>query len=342
MKKTLLSALAAAVLLLAACDQQQEEKNYTIDWDLSIATEAGLSVDSVTLTIDEEVVQKVTQLKDNHAVIEGNIAQPTIGTVTMYFTYQGQVDKTGFDVVVEPGNIVTDNELNFGKGTPLNDGVLTLFHEIDSIIQAEGDCTPAIREFVGKHKDDVSVILVLSHPAMNGLIDYNEMLSLYDQTSDEVKQNAKMKTLKEKLDSKEQSAPGKKFTDFEAEYNGKVQRLSDYVGKGKYVLVDFWASWCGPCRHEIPNLINVYNQYKGKQFEVLGVATWDEPDNTLQAINEMGIPYPQIMNAQKAGSDAYSIEGIPEIILFAPDGTILKRGLRGSDIEKAVKEALGR
>jgi thiol-disulfide isomerase/thioredoxin len=116
--------------------------------------------------------------------------------------------------------------------------------------------------------------------------------------------------------------------------------LSDYVGKGKYVLVDFWASWCGPCRGEIPTIIELYNKYAGEKFEVLGVATWDEPEDTKKAIEELGIKYPQIMNAQQAGSDAYNIEGIPEIILFAPDGTIVKRGLRGEAMVKAVEEAL--
>ena len=132
------------------------------------------------------------------------------------------------------------------------------------------------------------------------------------------------------------------FTDFEAEYEGQVQKLSDYVGKGKYVLVDFWASWCGPCRREIPTIIELYDKYAGENFEVLGVATWDQPDDTKKAMEELGIKYPQIMNAQKAGSDAYNIEGIPEIILFAPDGTIVKRGLRGESMVKAVEEALGK
>ena len=138
----------------------------------------------------------------------------------------------------------------------------------------------------------------------------------------------------------QETGEGKMFKDFSAEYEGKVTKLSDYVGKGKYVLVDFWASWCGPCRAEIPNLIKVYEQYKGEKFEVLGVATWDEPADTKQAIEQLKITYPQMLNAQKAGSDAYGIDGIPQIILFGPDGKIVKRNLRGAAIEKLLSEVL--
>ncbi len=133
-----------------------------------------------------------------------------------------------------------------------------------------------------------------------------------------------------------------KFIDFEAEYDGKIQHLSDYVGKGKYVIVDFWASWCKPCREEVPYLIDVYDRYQGDDFMVLGVATWDKPEDTFKAIDELCITYPQIINAQQAGSDAYDIESIPQIMLFAPDGTLLRKDLRGTAIYDAVKEALDR
>ena len=131
---------------------------------------------------------------------------------------------------------------------------------------------------------------------------------------------------------------GNMFVDFEVEYEGNITHLSDYVGKGKYVLVDFWASWCGPCCAEIPFLKDVWEKYKGDNFEVVGVPSWDEPEKTLKAIKKYGIEYPQMINAQKAGTTAYGITSIPEIILFAPDGKILARGLRGFDIEKTVKE----
>ena len=126
------------------------------------------------------------------------------------------------------------------------------------------------------------------------------------------------------------------FKDFAVEYEGKTIRLSDYVGHGKYVLADFWASWCGPCRQEIPNLIALYEKYKDKNFQILGIAVQDKIEDSQKAINEMKIPYPQIINSQKIATDLYGINGIPEIILFAPDGTILARGLRGEEIEKKL------
>ena len=139
----------------------------------------------------------------------------------------------------------------------------------------------------------------------------------------------------------EKTAVGKMFTDFAVEYNGKTQKLSDYVGKGQYVLVDFWASWCGPCRAEIPNLIAIYNKYKDKNVNVLGVAVGDKPEDSERAISEMGVNYPQIINAQNSGADEYGIQGIPHVILFGPDGTILERWLYGPTIEEAVRKHLG-
>ncbi|MBQ0049679.1 MAG: AhpC/TSA family protein [Bacteroidales bacterium] len=185
--------------------------------------------------------------------------------------------------------------------------------------------------------DDDKAINESSEEVKNGRIrPFLEML----REKIKAQMEAYEKARKEAEDASSATGEGKMFVDFEAEYDGKVQKLSDYVGKGKYVLVDFWASWCGPCKAEIPNLIEIYNKYKGDKFEVLGVATWDQPAATLKSIEQLGIPYPQILNAQKAGSDAYGILGIPQIILFGPDGTILKRNLRGSAIEELVQKCL--
>ena len=91
----------------------------------------------------------------------------------------------------------------------------------------------------------------------------------------------------------------------------------------------------------MPNLVDVYNTYHGDNFDMLSVAVWDELEDTLEAAPEVGIVWNQIVNAEQVPTDLYGIDGIPHIILFGPDGTILKRDLRGEKIGEAVKEALG-
>ena len=139
---------------------------------------------------------------------------------------------------------------------------------------------------------------------------------------------------------KEEVKPFIDFTIAHGNMDGSAASLSDYVGKGKYVLVDFWASWCMPCRMEAPTIAEVYNKYKGDKFEVLGVAVWDKRDETIAAIKEDGYTWPQILDAKTIPTELYGIQGIPHIILFGPDGEIVARNLRGNRLKTKVAEVM--
>ena len=120
-------------------------------------------------------------------------------------------------------------------------------------------------------------------------------------------------------------------------------KFSDYVGKGKYILVDFWAPWCGPCKREIPNLKAVYDKYSGKNFDILSIAVWERQpvQVTIDTAAELGMNWSHINNAGSVPTEIYGVEGIPHLMLIGPDGTILKRGFHGAEgINAAVAEYL--
>lgn len=181
-----------------------------------------------------------------------------------------------------------------------------------------------------ENKDNIIGAAVLSSMQYDlELAQVDSMLNLLDPALAETQVVSKMRKA---IDAKKNTAEGMMFTDFDI--NGV--KLSDYVGKGKYVLVDFWASWCGPCKREIPNIKKVYDKYVGDDFDVLSVAVWDQPQASVDTAKAYGVNWNEIINAQAVPTELYGIQGIPHIILFGPDGTIVKRDLRGEGIEEEV------
>ena len=127
--------------------------------------------------------------------------------------------------------------------------------------------------------------------------------------------------------------------------NGVIETAAgafdDYIGKGQYVLVDFWASWCGPCMQESPNVVKVAETYRDKGLVVLGVLVNDRIEDSKTAMRKLGMKYDQVIDPENVQVKKFGITGIPHLILFGPDGQIVRRGMRGPLIEQAVKEALG-
>ena len=183
---------------------------------------------------------------------------------------------------------------------------------------------------VDANKDNLTAVTAIDN--LRYLLTNDQMDSVLTTIDTALAKIPSISTISRSVAARKKTAEGQKFTDFTV--NG--QSLSDYVGKGKYILVDFWASWCGPCKAEMPNIKNVYQKYAGPEFDVLSVAVWDKKEDTIESAKKQGIVWNQIIDAQRVPTNIYGIDGIPHIILFGPDGTIIKRDLRGDDIEAEV------
>lgn len=341
MKQFLTAALFVALLSgLAACTNGN---GYKVSGSVT-PSDTSINLRLLDL-ISEDVLDSAIQVKDGKFQIQGQADSTRLVALT---------DDNGpiMMFVLEKGNIqatidYTTPENCKATGTPLNEAFFSYGEQLTNIFNAPTETQQDVDKAMNK------VIKIMDEIADQHISDavgfywlLNGVSMLPDDKAAEIlskmerywKGNPTFDEVAQVYSNVASTSVGKKFVDFAVELDGKTTRLSDYVGKGNYALVDFWASWCGPCRQEIPNLIEAYNQYKDKGLVVLGVATWDKVEDTKQAIEELHIPYPQILNAQKIGSDAYGIQGIPEIILFSPDGTILERGLRGEAIQEKLAE----
>ena len=199
-----------------------------------------------------------------------------------------------------------------------------------------------------KNPDNEVAVQVLMN--LRGLIDDEQVSEIISAMPAEMLEREDVGALKKGLDARIATSEGKPFVDFTVNsVVGQTRsvppqpkyaevKLSDYVGKGKYILLDFWSPWCGPCRREMPNIKAVYDKYKGDKFDVVSIAVWErEPvDVTIETAAKLGMDWNQINNGGREPAELYGVEGIPHLILFGPDGTILKRGFHGAEIEEVV------
>ena len=203
-----------------------------------------------------------------------------------------------------------------------------------------GKIKPLAEADLKEHSNDAIGLIALQ--TLLGMEDVNvaKAEALLQQAGDRLRAEESITKMVARLRRVEATQAGAQFVDFEGvDDANKAVRLSDYVGKGHYVLVDFWASWCGPCRREIAHLKKVRDAYTDKGLVILGTVVWDEMEDHLKAMKELEITWPQIFNKTEA-TELYGLAGIPQIILFDPAGKIVARDLRGEEINKLLDKAL--
>jgi thiol-disulfide isomerase/thioredoxin len=343
MKKKSLTGATLIAIAMSACAANHSNSAYTVTVPAPADTEGTMAY----------LVNFDTEAKMDSTLVDAAT-----------LTFKGAIDEAAWvrlivdgerhgSFILEPGDIKMDAEGN-ASGSPLNDK----YQKFDELYRSLAQEMQALPKD-DSSRDQAAAIIAKFNEAKEKLAAENAnnpigyYLFLQDaygytpaeldsalQANPELKKYHRVQKLIAAQQRKLATSPGQMYTDFEISYNDSISRLSDYVGKGKYTLVDFWASWCGPCIRETAVIKDLYNTYKEKGLDVLGVAVWDEPANTLNAIERHQLPWPQIINAQTVPTELYGINGIPCIILFDPQGKIVSRDLQDEALRDAVKLAM--
>jgi peroxiredoxin len=249
--------------------------------------------------------------------------------------------------------------------------ILTTFRQIDSLRTLAGgdsvaealktmndrqidDLNGLLKNFINNSNSPAAAFYALGMASQT--VPKEELKTMVDATASRFPEHAGLARIKTLMAVKKEQAPpapnaktndnypllDKQAPDLTMpDVNGKPVSISSF--KGKYVLVDFWASWCGPCRQENPNVVAAYNQFKNKNFTVVGVSLDQDKEAWKQAVAKDNLTWPHMSDLKQwesAAVPAYDFEGIPFNVLIDPDGKIIASALRGEDLVKKLSEVL--
>lgn len=202
-----------------------------------------------------------------------------------------------------------------------------------------GEHNKLIAAFAKKHVNTLPGTLIFLNTYYS--MPLEDKIAVLDLMSDETKDNSQIQAIVMQTENEKRIAPGQQYSDFQLpDQNGKMLSLSDLVGKSDYLLVDFWASWCGPCIRSFPELTKFYNENNGKRFEILGVSLDDNEERWKSAIETHKLVWKHVSDLKGWQSEAgklYAVSSIPCTILIDKQGTIIGRNMSLSEIAKLIK-----
>lgn len=372
-----LISIALACLFAASCSNG----GYTINGTVAGGNMEGKTVYKMSSISDSKTEPTVdsTTVNNGKYSFKGAVGNPDYCIV--FIPSEGGMTQPPVlyaTVVLENGTIdITTNEDNETtvSGTPFNDsyqahnkeyqtiskifkkaydrlesagkdGTELTASEADSLNEVIGDCRKKFisvkYDYVRENINNPATWYMDLHNAAYSEPSIEGKRALLAGANEYTKSTPTYKKIAENIDILEKTSVGNMFTDFSMEdADGNMVSLSDYVGKGKYVLMDFWASWCAPCRAEMPNVVEAYKKYGGKEFEIIGVSLDSKKEAWLKAVDDLKLPWIQLSDLKGwdcIGSKKYGVTGVPATVLFDKEGKIIARNLRGGELQTRLEE----
>ncbi len=341
--------LSVLVYCVSACAQNSNGK-------FTVHGKAAKDIQQIVV-----VNYNTNKLVDTLQVVDGNFEFVTEKTGDDVF-YAFLINGNGVSVVSDADAIELDLTTGKIKGSPLNEKLSELSENEDSVFKAytllkkeydskqskeekdavvekmshlEEDFTGVIVKMIDENQDNCLPALLLLRTYQS--IDFKK-LDAYTKSGAVYTKHPLFNYVKQYVEYKRPffEMIGKKFTDVEAaDFEGKSHKLSEYVGKGNYVLVDFWASWCGPCMREMPNIKKCWEQYKSKGFNVVGISLDNDSEKWKNAVAAGGYNWVHISDLggwQSSAAKAYNVQSIPWNILCDGNGVIVGVALTGREL----------
>ena len=368
----LLKWIVLPISLIAIVGCSDSKVKYTIEGKLADETFEGANVYLFNAENDELENLDTTVIVNGTFTFEGELDNPIVATVC---ALKSETEVKVIECVLENGTILIDFDKRQVLGTPQNES----FTQMLLAGKEESDAISELYKYMSTSSGEELDILKAKYDSLYH-IRKDKALAAYEKTYKEntdnivgayafycligTKSNLKDITASQ-VDSMlvgatpivsnfsltvkvldglrkfENTSVGKQYTDLELLEGAELSatKLSQHID-GKVALIDFWASWCGPCREEIPNIAEMHKKYADKGVVVIGLNVWDKPDAQRKTIETMNMTWLQLADTTKVATDTYGVNGIPQIMLIGKDGTILARDLRGEAIEAAIVEAL--